>query len=344
MVYVRRRARTTNRKTAKKVFRKRRFNRKGISPAYRALRIARATSRKLAAEVCKFETVPSMYTSTTFNPPTSSSDTWWSFTNTSPLMKITSGQSWVMPINWVYQSPGGQNSATITVDGKVLAANTESSSQIVAKTFPIWYNTLDSVTDTNLVGGQNDAANDNLTSTQLQYRLAYIYINALFNASLGDLNPDGALRIVIVRDKQPAAGACTWYDPSIEDNRNSSNIGLSRSVFNNNRIDAQLNPKSLGRFKIMYDKTLKFNTTNAYKPWKYFKKLSNVVRNNRNLLSNQTTSEVYDYSSKYAPTPVQKNAYYLLMFSDGLDFNYTTESVTGDQSFHLMARVAYYNN
>ena len=49
-------------------------------------------------------------------------------------------------------------------------------------------------------------------------------------------------------------------------------------------------------FKIMYDKTLRFNTINGYKPFKYFKKLSTVVRNNRDVLP---TNNILNTSTAY---------------------------------------------
>lgn len=334
MAYGRRRR--TNRRTAKKTFSRRRYSRKGTGIAYRALRVARATSRKLAAEVCKFESTPATYTSIDLEPASASG---WTKVLTTPLNSITSGSSWIMPINWIYTR------GNITPAGSITTAYFDGQSHTNSQGIsgpgysgisirqPIWYNTLSDPTDKGITVPS--------LTTELQYRLKYIYINALFNASLGDLNPDGALRIVVVKDKQSTGGSPTWYDVSNTDN--------SRGVFNSNRIDAQLNPRTLGRFKIMYDRTLRFNTTNAYKPWKYFKRISSVVRNNVDLtgwanLTSDLSNSSSRFQTKESPPPVQKNAYYLMMFPDGVNFNYTSDSTTGDTSFHLFTRVAYYNN
>ena len=95
----------------------------------------------------------------------------------------------------------------------------------------------------------------------------------------------------------------------------------------------------------MYDKTLRFNRINGYKPFKYFKRLSTIVRNNRGLVSQGNISASSSrYQTKEESAPVQKNAYYMLMFSDGLNFEYSTESSTPAAGFNLFNRIAYYNN
>lgn len=296
---------------------------------YRALsRRISAISKRVAGEVCKFEITPDRFTNSLVTVGTSSVEQ-------TPLTTITSGTPWIMPLNWVYESVSGDGQdayidGQLRVDGEVITASIKN---------PLWYNTLTATTDPT-----STDPNDLYSDPGLQYRLKYIYINALFNASVASSqnNTDGALRIVIVKDKQPTGGAATWADLNSTEN--------SRGVFNANRIDAQLNPNTVGRFTIMYDKTLRFTTINGYKPFKYYKALSTVVRNNRGLLNlnlpgltSLDSSNNLIQSSSASP-PVQKNAFYLMMFPDGVNFNYTDQSETAPGGFHLFNRVAYYNN
>lgn len=298
-----------------------------------------AVSRRVAGEVCKFESWPSMYTNSTVVAGTSKTDN-------NPLNTITSGNAWIMPLNWVYEKASGNGTGTVYWNGNVaIPAGTTSN---VSFRNPIWYNTSLNDFDSESFITQN-SVND--VSPGLQYRMKYIYINALFNASVSNSinNTDGALRIVIVKDKQPTGGSATWYD-SVGEN--------SRGVFGSNTINAQLNPNTVGRFKVMYDKTLRFTTISGYKPFKYFKKLSTVVRNNRDFIPSNRGASSSNYpnnlqnqygnllqSSERAP-PVQKNAFYIMIFSDGLTFNYSAnnEAETPAAAFKLFNRIAYYNN
>lgn len=304
---------------------------------YRALhRRVSAISRKLAAEVCKFETTPDMYTNTLITAGSSSPP--YSFSNTvqTPLTSIVSGTPWIMPLNWIYQAKHITDPSTVPIvyDG---AASTDNPNGLTLSVRnPVWYNTYASQT---LSHPTHDAYGDDMRSPGFQYRLKYIYLRGLFNASVTESvnNSDGAVRIVVVKDKQATGGAATWFDENYATN--------SRGVFNAQRIDAQLNPNTLGRFKIMYDKTLRFNTINGYKPFKYFKRLSSIVKNNRDLVyvgEDLKEGSYYETSSR-AP-PVQKNAYYLMIFSDGLNFTYSNESSTPAASFHIFNRVSYYDN
>ena len=305
-----------------------RYNRSG----YRSLsRRISAVSKRVAGEVCKFESNPSLFQNTLVVVGTST-------TAQNPLNTISSGTPWIYPINWIYQQVAGVATQPVYIDG-IQRQNGET----ITASFknPIWYNTVSQQTDSSTGISGNELLSD--VSPGLQYRLKYIYINALFNASVSQSinNTDGALRIVIVKDKQPTGGAATWADLTGEN---------SRGVFNANTINAQLNPNTVGRFKIMYDKTLRFNTINGYKPFKYFKKLSTVVRNNRDVLPTNNilnTSTAYNnfnqqynsmvQSSTTSP-PIQKNAFYLMIFSDGLTFNYsaTNQSETPAASFKLL--------
>lgn len=300
--------------------------RRNYRPYAKLYRSIRAVSRKVAGEVFKFESTPNSYQY--YELDYSGSQPYnISFNIMKPLLGISSGIPWVMPLNWYYTSAEGANPLSeVWINGKKYDAEGPDNASIKN---PIYRNTEQ---------GEEEFQD---SGAQLQYRLKYIYINALFNASIGESseNTDGALRIVILCDKQPTGGTCTWYDADFTTN--------SRGVFNAQRINAQLNPNSLGRFSIMYDKTLRFNRINGYKPFKYFKRLSTIVRNNRGLVT-YGTRKISDATSKYQTkeeaAPVQKNAYYMLMFSDGLNFTYSTDSSTPAAGFNLFNRVAYYNN
>ena len=314
-----------------------RFHRTG----YRTLakRIS-AVSKRVAGEVCKFEITPNSFTNSTVTVGTG-------IVNNHPLNTITSGTPWVMPLNWFYEQISGVATSNVYYNGNRTAAPAGTIVDLSFKN-PLWYNTSLTNTDSESMIGTN-IQGQNFETPGLQYRLKYIYINALFNASVSQSinNTDGALRIVVIKDKQASGGSATWYDEGGEN---------SRGVFNANRIDAQLNPNTVGRFKIMYDKTLRFNTTNGYKPFKYYKRLSSVVRNNRDFIPSDRGSQASQYptninslynalvqTSDKAP-PVEKNAFYLMIFSDGLTFNYSQEATTPAASFHLFNRVAYFNN
>lgn len=296
-----------------------------------------AVSKRVAGEVCKFESTPSDFHNQLL---TYVSATSYSITNQNPLNRIQSGVPWVMPINWIYKeaaSGSGTQTQPPFYNGSVQGFPQQNYPVTVCLKNPLYYNTI-------LSSIEQPATTPNYqlgVSSDFQYRLKYIYINALFNASINasQNNTDGALRIVIIKDKQPTGGSATWFDNDISSN--------SRGVFNANRIDAQLNPQTVGRFKICYDKTLRFNTINGYKPFKYYKRLSTICRNNRQVVQN--AQNIYDTQYNFSQTPsesapVQKNAYYVMMFSDGLEFTYSEDPSTPAASFHLFNRVAYYNN
>lgn len=338
----------------KRSYRKRSYiPRKTVSKLYRRIS---AVSRRVAGEVCKFESNPTMYSNTEIVTPSGTS---WAAKVNTPLTTISSGSPWVMPLNWIYNSvidtqlnayPDQDRSVSVSSNnGSGISLNGEAITTYPAGTKfsiknPIWYNTaLQGAGESN---PYNSAFTQDANGTDYQYRLKYLYINALFNASVASSinNTDGALRLVIVKDKQPTGGSATWYDANDTESH-------ARGVFNAQRIDAQLNPRTVGRFKIMYDKTLRFTTTNGYKPFTYFKKTSNICRNN-SLLNNATGANSSSTSgntsnqwmTKERSPPVQKSAYYLMVFSDGLTFNYSSDPSTPAASFHLFNRVAYYNN
>ncbi len=305
---------------------------------YRTLhRRVSAISRKLAAEVCKFETTPDNYTNTLVRIVQDAGN----YVNIqaadiqSPLTSIISGTPWIMPLNWIYQaaSIGTGSTPSYYYDG---AESHQPQTLTLSVRNPVWYNTYGTHT---LLDVNTESYSGGIRSPGFQYRLKYLYLRGLFNASVTESvnNSDGAVRIVVVKDKQATGGAATWFDENYATN--------SRGVFNAQRIDAQLNPNTIGRFKIMYDKTLRFNTINGYKPFKYFKRISSVVKNNRDIVgvSTDLKSTSYYETSSRAP-PVQKNAYYLMIFSDGLNFTYSNESSTPAASFHIFNRVSYYDN
>lgn len=351
--------RVGRRSTRRTYRRKRTQSRKGgIARANRAIRMVKALSKRVAGEVCKFESTPDMYTnmSVAINDSGSSA----TVTYGAPLSTIQSGVPWIMPLNWIYTAvtenqyytpvtAGDAYSATlgqgISIDGLGPATNIANDTfEKLSVKNPIWYNTIFDAEDSNYP--TNNLFEEDAKGTEYQYRMKYMYLNALFNAGQdGLVNNDGALRIVLVKDKQPTGGAATWCDDDLTD--------TSRGVFNAQRIDAQLNPRTLGRFKICYDKTLRFTTINGYKPFKYFKKLSTIVRNNKEISDAyisasdqpvQWSSPNNRIQTSQSSCPVQKNAYYLMIFSDGLNFTHTNESTTEPGTFHLFNRIAYYNN
>ena len=231
--YARKAKTNTRHKRVSRYYRRaNRYSRKN----YRILsRRISAVSRRVAGEVCKFECQPSQYTNSLVVVGTSN-------TVQSPLNTISSGVPWIMPLNWFYTSTvdnTGYANGSALVNGQTYTLSMRN---------PIWYNTSASTRD--VTPSLDDQATHADLSPGLQYRLKYIYINALFNASISQStnNTDGALRIVIVKDKQPTGGAATWADENDRTN--------SRGVFNANAINAQLNPNTVGRFKIMFYHTL----------------------------------------------------------------------------------------
>lgn len=319
---------------SKRTYGKRRsYNRSSLRRVYRRIS---AVSKRVAGEVFKYEMTPTNFSNSLVVVGTSN-------TTQKPLDTITSGQPWIMPLNWSYGSTTGNTgyiNGEPTVNGSTVTTSFRN---------PIWFNTSTSEEDYFLQQSDQSLRSD--ISPGLQYRMKYLYINALFNASILSSvnNTDGALRIVIVKDKQPTGGSATWADLNNRTN--------SRGVFNANRIDAQLNPNTVGRFKIMYDKTIRFTTTSGYKPFKYYKQLSTIVRNTRDIVpaqylnasgqavSNITLSTQTNYvETSERPPPVLKNAFYLMIFSDGLNFTYSDSAETPAAGFHLFERLAYYNN
>jgi len=308
---------------------RKRTYRKRTTPIKRVYRRINAVSRKLAAEVFKFQSNPTIYRNVAIDYDTKQ------LTLQTPLTTITSGQPWIMPLNWYYAGSDTTSSGTTFSSVWVNGNEYVNEGPLTASLKNPLYRNAD--------GGIEEKQD---SGTQLQYRMKYIYINALFNASVNVSvnNSDGAMRIVIVCDKQPTGGTATWSD--------ANNVTNSRGVFNANRINAQLNQQTVGRFTIMYDKTLRFNTINGYKPFKYFKRLSTIVRNNRGLRDyssgspSRTTliTNASYYQTSEESAPVQKNAYYIMIFSDGLNFTYSTEASTPPASFNLYNRIAYYNN
>nr|WAE42434.1 MAG: capsid protein [Cressdnaviricota sp.] len=304
------------------------YSKRSSAVAYRALRIAKNATRKVAGEVNKWQITPEAFANYALSAdPSSTTST--IFTQQFPLLNITSGNPWIMPLNWIYTGTGTVSTSVFNIDGQAYNTNTPrpnyTTTPYAFGTNPIWYNTLDPEVNTSDFQG-----------AELQYKMAYIYIKGIFNASSGEeTNKDGAVRFVIVKDKQPQAGSATWYDST-------RNNVQDRGVFTANLIDAQLNPSTTGRFKIMYDKTIRFTTINGYKPFQYFKKLSTIVRNTRQPIAGG--SFLTQLQSPGSAPPVLKNAFYLMIFSDGINFSYSTNSSTPNNGFHMFSRIGYYNN
>lgn len=345
--------RRVSRRSTRRTYRRKRTqsSKRGVARANRAIRMVKALSKRVAGEVCKFESTPNMYSNLNV---TNNSSTSWTTTVQTPLTTIQSGVPWIMPLNWIYTSPSSSATLQYPTAGStvsIAASNGVSINGEAATTLPvgteisvknpIWYNTIDQQVNIN---PYDESFEVNGKGTDYQYRYKYMYLNALFNASLtsSTTNNDGAMRVVLVKDKQATGGSATWFDANDMEN--------ARGVFNAQRIDAQLNPSTVGRFKILYDKTLRFNTINGYKPFKLYRKLSTIVRNNRGLIdsvgvSSGVASNVENgWQTNDQSPPVQKNAYYLMIFSDGLNFTYTNDSITAPGTFHLFNRIAYYNN
>ena len=163
---------------ARKPTRKRTYVKKRTTPIRRVYRRINTISRKLAAEVFKFESTPDMYK----NLAITSDDSEITATVNQPLLQITSGEPWIMPLNWIYQGESS-NGQSVYVNGKQYTATNYSGPPVAAVKNPIYRNTEEGIEEFRDSG------------VQLQYRLKYIYINALFNASINDEsmnNSDGA--------------------------------------------------------------------------------------------------------------------------------------------------------
>ena len=303
---------------------------------YRTLsRRISAVSKRVAGEAQKFEITPLDFGSTTFG----GSATTATATNNPLLRAINSGTPYVFPLNWVYtpviEDNEQYNSGAINLNANRFRSGT-SWTTINNGTYqyknPVFYKML-----------TGDISP--LEGTELQYRLKYIYINAIFKSST-----PCRMRFVIVKDKLPTDNGATWYNAS----------NLNRSVFNSNNINAQLNPLSNGRFKILYDKIFSLTTIQPFKPFKYYRTNATKIRNSQPTvfekgyetepIDNSTTNSVNHYFPQQLQTvnstcPVAKNAFYLMIFSDGASFTYdSTDGTTEDNTFKLMSRVSYYNN
>lgn len=326
MAYGRKRT-ARRRPVSKKRYTRRQYNRKGTAVAYRALRVARSATRRVAGEACKFELTPMDFGNTVYTYASSTSS--YQFVTANTLNTITSGTPWIMPLNWVYTPIVNQQ----TITGSATFTPSLTNARSYQLKMPAYYKMLTGDITPN-------------SGTELQYRLKYLYINAIFNSST-----PGRLRFVIVRDKLPTDQGLTWY----------SATDSKRSVFNSNNINAQLNPLSNGRFVVLYDKTMQINTINPLKPFKYFRRMSNKIRNSTPVTpqmgwtsytdnqSSGTNTTRYTFNSppgqQTDPTPIGRNALYLMIFSDGCTFNYdNSDGATESNTFKLMSRVSYYNN
>lgn len=340
----------TKKRIAKRRYKKR-YVKRGSSNR-RLYKYVRSISRRVAGEVNKFEHTPAEFGQ--------SVATWQASTSrvsvaapTYNLQVITSGVPYIYPINWIYtpiltetyfdNSGGG----LYDLDNNEIIGPNQTSTRTLQFKQPAYYKIKDYDTTSGIT--QNNVSTD---GTQLQYRLAYIYINMILRAQndttseIANQNTTGCVRFVIVKDKQPQDQGATWFN--VNDQK--------RSVFNSNNINAQLNQYSLGRFTILYDKKKYFSAIQPYKMFKFFKKMSTKIRNSTSTVSQPIVQQQFISTNathniiqgfpveQTANCPVQRNAYYLMIFSDGLTFTYTNDSATDDGQFTLFSRTAYYNN
>lgn len=313
---------------------KRRF--RGFRNNYYSLsRRISAVSKRVAGEVQKFEITPLDFGSTTF----SGSSTTAEAVNNPLLRSITSGVPYIFPLNWIY--------TPVINDDEVYSRGSINLNENRYRVGTTWenisngtYQYKNPVFYKMITGDINP-----LQSSELQYRMKYIYINSIFKSET-----PCRIRFVIVKDKLPTDNGATWFNAN----------NLNRSVFNSNNINAQLNPLSNGRFKIMYDKIYSLTSIQPFKPFKYYRTLSTKIRNSQSTvymkgyetesLDTSSTNSVFHYFPQQLQTvnsvcPVGKNAFYLMIFSDGASFEYdSTDGTTENNTFKLFSRVSYYNN
>ena len=133
---------------------------------YRILaRRINAVSKRVAGEVCKFEITPDLFSNTLLTPGTGSVPSYTPST-VNTLTTITSGEPWIMPLNWTYSRVVSTSTANTTppyYNG--VQQGIPASPVSVSFRQPIWYNTMP---------GSQEAPD---VSAELQYRLKYIYIN-----------------------------------------------------------------------------------------------------------------------------------------------------------------------
>ena len=145
--------------------------RRNYRPYAKLYRSIRTVSRKIAGEVFKFESTPESYSFYEIDYSGSQPNN-ISLNIMKPLLGISSGIPWVMPLNWYYTTSIYTDPVPHAyINGKQWDAEGPDNAAIKN---PIYRNT--------------DQGEEELldSGTQLQYRLKYIYINALFNASISE--------------------------------------------------------------------------------------------------------------------------------------------------------------
>lgn len=324
-----RKFRNSRRKSVRKTVSKSFSKRYGRSSAVLSRRIS-YLSKKVAGEKRKFELTPDIfqYNNIIWNPTESRYEQTGTVVN--PLTVIGPGTPWVMPLNWVYTNGDALNPAQqVTIDGITYTGGELPSGPgadpleptALEKKYSAFYNT---------VGVTNPVE----YGTQLQYRMSSLYINACFRSSL---TTPASFRAVVVCDKQPSMGPATWYDPG------DSLYSTSRSVFSSGAINAMHNPRSAGRFVTLYDKMVYLGADKPIKMLKIYKKFNIFVRNSRINPSDPNGEIGTDlFDGAHTTTPVQKNAFYLMILSVANGFNYNVEP--GLNQFNLTSRISYYDN
>ena len=136
MPYARKSGKISRKRTSRKGTYRRNYRRSNTGYRKLSKRIS-AVSRRVAGEVCKFESTPFDYKNSLVVVGTSS-------TQQSPLMTITSGNPWIMPLNWIYQQVAGVATSPVYIDGQQRVAG-----ESITASFknPLWYNTVSSQTD-----------------------------------------------------------------------------------------------------------------------------------------------------------------------------------------------------
>ena len=145
MPYARKSAKISRKRTSRKGTVRRVYRRSNTGYRKLSKRIS-AVSRRVAGEVCKFESTPEFYKNSLVVVGTSS-------TEQTPLNTISSGVPWIMPLNWYYTSGTGLATGVVYANGQLLP-----NGQTYTLSFrnPVWYNTSGINTDELPSTGTND--------------------------------------------------------------------------------------------------------------------------------------------------------------------------------------------
>ena len=135
---------------------------------YRLSKRISAVSKRVAGEVNKFESTPNYFSNSSVIVGTSA-------TTQNPLNSIASGVPYIYPLNWYYINGEGSATGSVYANGSSLV---NGQTYTLSMRNPVWYNTADGVRDN--VQSPSNSHND--LSPGLQYRMKYIYINAILKA------------------------------------------------------------------------------------------------------------------------------------------------------------------